>query len=368
MSVKKYTCLAIKAYTNETILKSIGVVNTEDMFGTIVGEVREEEAYWFSMSTTGATLATSATNGVFDVGTTFFDVNSNFQSHPFDIVQGGGRSILLHFSNGYSIIIGPTAARYIPYPGFDFTINYNATTNCIYGLTTGSIHYFDNINGRTVYYVGVPVIHREFFSSPVNEYRFGFHPYQSHISGAYLWVYPAIPSNPNFFMYDSNDLENNLSRVQVVKRNSDFLNRFWRDIDASPFKYCCQMTVGEGGNTNPSYFFGSTNEPRMFTVTPDEHHAIHSVTAYNTMTNQQIPLQESGMDLLTGAKNYMFTMPAANVRIIVEFRSIEITIPVTVKYTSPRGKVFTTSFNLLYDDTEQREETAPPVEEGDSNI
>ena len=137
---------------------------------------------------------------------------------------------------------------------------------------------------------------------------------------------------------------------------------FWMGISTIR-QYMVAVVSENGGSVSPLSRFAAQNEPVMFTATPDEHHAIHSVTAYNTLTNQQIPLQESGMDLLTGAKNYMFTMPAANVRIIVEFRSIEITIPVTVKYTSPRGKVFTTSFNLLYDDTEQREETAPPVEE-----
>ena len=126
----------------------------------------------------------------------------------------------------------------------------------------------------------------------------------------------------------------------------NFLADFWT---TSERQYSCVISRSVGGDVTPQSFMSKPNEPRMFIVTPDTHHAIYSVAAYNTETNAQIPLQESSMDLQTGAKSYMFTMPAANVRIAVEFRSIETVIPVIVKYTSDKGKTYTTSFNLMYD-------------------
>lgn len=132
----------------------------------------------------------------------------------------------------------------------------------------------------------------------------------------------------------------------------DFFTEFWSEIDT---QYLATVTQSVGGSVSPNGFFASPNEPRMFTVTPDSHHAIFSVAAYNVANGVQIPLQESGVDLQTGSKSYIFTMPAANVSIVVEFRSIEISIPVTVKYVSEQGRTYTTSFNLLYDNARNAE-------------
>ena len=129
-----------------------------------------------------------------------------------------------------------------------------------------------------------------------------------------------------------------------------FFRNFWSGISGDK-QYSTTFTTTVGGTVSPDGFFAKANAMKSFVVTPDSHHAIHSVKAYNTDTNQQFSLQEYSPDLQTGAKTYSFNMPSANIRIIVEFSSIEITIPVTATYTSPQGKTYTTSFNLLYDNS-----------------
>ena len=130
---------------------------------------------------------------------------------------------------------------------------------------------------------------------------------------------------------------------EYFQRAVNFFTEFWSGID---LQYSATVTQSVGGTVSPTGFFGKPAEPKMFIVTPDTHHAIHSVSAYNTEINAQIPLQESAMNLQTGAKSYIFNMPSANVRIIVEFRSIEVAIPVTVRYAHTNGRVYTTG--VLY--------------------
>lgn len=365
---------------NQVFFKKIGVLMQgygEDFFATSNSGF-DSNAFNCSYDDFGATRAEYLLSGNFDRNVTIFTFNKEAEttipnkaidvigvesiksesgsSAQIDVIFPGGNTVRFTASNG-----GYTNSniRYTYFPSHHagFTNAHNVPYSTGFSLINPKenwVEYRKIINSESelgAYYM---------ICSPVySMYTTSFTPWFSSMGPFSMYPYSAY----GYESFPSSPASQN--SIDKYKNYIENLTTFWNQVDSyqSSSIYMIQTLVGVGGSVNPINTFASANEPRMFTVTPDEHHGIHSVTAYNNMTNQQIPLQESGMDLLTGAKSYMFTMPAANVRIIVEFRSIEITIPVTVKYTSPRGKVFTTSFNLLYDDTEQREETAPPVEE-----
>lgn len=143
------------------------------------------------------------------------------------------------------------------------------------------------------------------------------------------------------------------NKVYTVKEQSGFNNKvqfltdFWSGIGEK--QYTATVTQTVGGTVTPSGFFARANAGKAFVVKPDAHHAIHSVTGYRTDTNSRFVFEESSTNLQTGAKTYLFNMPSSDIRIVVEFKSIETTIPVTVTYTGPRDKKYATSFNLTYD-------------------
>lgn len=173
--------------------------------------------------------------------------------------------------------------------------------------------------------------------------------------GSTLRFYPALPYGPvvgkcldTMWRYDStSQTYNAISYAESFNSAVQFLTDFWSGIGEK--QYTATVTQTVGGTVTPSGFFAKANAGKAFVVKPDAHHTIKSVTGYRTDTNAKFTFEESGTDLQTGAKTYLFNMPSSNIRIAVEFASIESTIPVTVTYTGPRGRKYATSFNLTYD-------------------
>lgn len=364
MPIRTYNCIIsdFQSSTSSGIVKTIGVLRgADEPIIMKVASAQARRAFQFDSVSAGISIS----NGLYDRAITFFGRGSVraldgaiertdgslfdfYYSSAFSVAFPGGCSFAIQsYNDGY----------YSTYatPHYSKTLSYSSREAAV-GLMSDDVYTYEvTINNETITRSAImyPVIYP--FIAGVDDALKYCGSFVGLDSSSETWYYPTPCEHT-----DNAASVNQTERFEYLR---DMMREFWRIVDANANSCHITTAMSNGGRVTPETSFAKINEPRMFTVTPDEHHAIHSVTAYNTLTNQQIPLQESGMDLLTGAKNYMFTMPAANVRIIVEFRSIEITIPVTVKYTSPRGKVFTTSFNLLYDDTEQREETAPPVEE-----
>ena len=110
------------------------------------------------------------------------------------------------------------------------------------------------------------------------------------------------------------------------------------------------VTSGVGGYAFPNYFSGEPNENKTISIYPHINYAIRSVTAYNAETYDVFPLTASPVNPRTGRYHYDFAMPDFNLDIFVEFEPIETVIPVTVSYTGPLGRIYTTSFGLLYRD------------------
>ena len=345
MSITQYN--GIIERTKASITVSVQRVDRAESGVFVPAMLPNSREYFSSVQT-----AEYAYPDVFDHTATFFHIKDNASIAPLyscgfeDLVYMGGAG-----DNRYETILFPTERSV----SMSYRINAgtDAQFRCSYKLKDNVF----NINYRKLHAVGL-------FSERVYKYRNAdgvlvsallspaiYHNDNSDkfALGSYYVdkTYPSLPYpaySERLYSLETDSAE----AIAAFEEKVAFFTEFWSGMK---FQYYATVVSSIGGSVTPGSFFASQNDFKTFTVTPDSHHAIHSVTAYNTDTNTPIPLTESAMNLLTGSKNYTFVMPAANVRIIVEFRSIEVSIPVTVSYKSVSGKIYTTAFNLQYDDS-----------------
>ena len=347
MAVKKYKCFVGYGNSAPSDIMTIGVLELEPSEEPV--SILYPDNY-LSANANGVSNAIALTNGFFNKDITFFGyvkgldvLRSSGVSCVYPLNGNEYTNTVLTFSNKNSIRIRKVNSSYTNYFNCDMYLN-SGTAG---GITaySGSNIYGDRIIGGfpSGKLYNTKIVHpRIVFTESNNAPRY------MGLSGAY--------SNSSQTSIDSGTFPCTIG--SGTSGNIDygaFLTTFWDGIaSAGDLLYYAVISSGTGGTVAPANFFATANEPRMFTVTPDAHHAIHSVNIYNLKNDALIPYQESAMDLLTGAKSYIFNMPAADVRIVVDFRSIEITIPVTVSYTPPNsGKIYTTTFSLLYDNSRE---------------
>lgn len=355
MPVTKYNCLMSTNNSAPTSIRTIGVFRGDDIVTVLDSAERT-----FTADSDGLSWATYKTKGVINSDTTYLVRGDSttagvMLSIGCDVLRVyTGKDIYFRFSNGHTIRVtsysqsGTVTYKKNTYDNTGYYVSfYQSDASSVHGIGITSERLYTSDGNK---YFCAPCIASTQGSGNTATFQIPlYNPTRVNLNG-------KLRSGA----FNITSVNNYITNASLLEEISEWLSDFWSDIDENQnFVYYNAIVVDNGGTVTPTNFFSRANEPRMFTVTPDQHHAIYSVNIHNLSTGSLIPYQESAMDLLTGAKSYIFTMPHANVQIVVNFRSLELSIPVIVKYTSPdSGKAYTTSFNLLYDAPREENEAS----------
>ena len=301
MPVTKYNCLMSTNNSAPTSIRTIGVFRGDEIVTVLDGDERI-----FTADSDGFSWATYKTKGTINSDTTYLvkgdsTVASIMSSIGCDVLRVyTGTPIYLRFSNGHTI-------RVTSYQQSG-TVTYKKNT---YDNTGYYVSLYQSDAG---YVTGIGITSERLYTSDGNKYFCA--PCIGQFQGSGNTKFQILQYNPTrvnlngklrsgtFSITTKDAYITNASRLDEI---SEWLGDFWSDIDENQnFVYYNAIVVDNGGTVTPTNFFSRANEPRMFTVTPDQHHAIYSVNIRNLSTGSLIPYQESAMDLLTGAKSYIF--------------------------------------------------------------